>query len=244
MSDFYCWSLRPSSWRKKRIHFHDFMLDVHSRLPVRKNIWFQTWDQWVYLCLYRGGHPTTNLISPFAQKIELWEFWCSRYVFLNHYRMTLEFTHYIHTFLYLIHSSTWWAASLYLGLNTGSDMEKVISVGREMIFNILQLQKHKGVADPLEVVAAEISDEAILLCLDEFMVCHQFMICHLDSHCFRLLIISFCLILLKVTDVADASLLNRLFRHLFSTGSVSIWTFMLCVSYLLLLWTTFHSKSR
>ncbi|XP_028073096.1 protein AFG1-like [Camellia sinensis] len=22
----------PSSWRKKRIHFHDFMLDVHSRL--------------------------------------------------------------------------------------------------------------------------------------------------------------------------------------------------------------------
>lgn len=30
---------------------------------------------------------------------------------------------------------------------------------------------HKGVADPLEVVAAEISDEAIILCLDEFMVC-------------------------------------------------------------------------
>lgn len=29
---------------------------------------------------------------------------------------------------------------------------------------------HKGVADPLEVVAAEISDESILLCLDEFMV--------------------------------------------------------------------------
>jgi predicted ATPase len=32
------------------------------------------------------------------------------------------------------------------------------------------LQKHRGVADPLEVVAGEISDEAILLCLDEFMV--------------------------------------------------------------------------
>ncbi|XP_063936722.1 uncharacterized protein LOC108225133 isoform X2 [Daucus carota subsp. sativus] len=79
----------PSGWRKKRIHFHDFMLDVHSRL-----------------------------------------------------------------------------------------------------------QKHKGVADPLEVVAAEISDEAILLCLDEFMV----------------------------TDVADASLLNRLFRHLFSTGAILIAT--------------------
>lgn len=31
-------------------------------------------------------------------------------------------------------------------------------------------QRHKGVADPLEVVAGEISDDAILLCLDEFMV--------------------------------------------------------------------------
>lgn len=31
-------------------------------------------------------------------------------------------------------------------------------------------QKHKGVADPLEVVAGEIADESILLCLDEFMV--------------------------------------------------------------------------
>lgn len=30
---------------------------------------------------------------------------------------------------------------------------------------------HRGVADPLEVVAGEISDESILLCLDEFMVC-------------------------------------------------------------------------
>ncbi|XP_074353310.1 uncharacterized protein LOC141692393 [Apium graveolens] len=59
-----------------------------------------------------------------------------------------------------------------------------------------RLSKHKGVDDPLEVVAAEISDEAILLCLDEFMV----------------------------TDVADASLLNRLFRHLFSTGTILIAT--------------------
>lgn len=25
---------RPSNWRKKRIHFHDFMLNVHSRLQV------------------------------------------------------------------------------------------------------------------------------------------------------------------------------------------------------------------
>lgn len=36
---------------------------------------------------------------------------------------------------------------------------------------LVQLQKHKGLADPLEVVAAEISDESLLLCLDEFMVC-------------------------------------------------------------------------
>ncbi|KAL7200184.1 hypothetical protein ACSBR2_022313 [Camellia fascicularis] len=79
----------PSSWRKKRIHFHDFMLDVHSRL-----------------------------------------------------------------------------------------------------------QKHKGVADPLEVVAGELSDESILLCLDEFMV----------------------------TDVADALILNRLFRQLFSNGMILVST--------------------
>ncbi|XP_022730581.1 AFG1-like ATPase isoform X2 [Durio zibethinus] len=55
-----------------------------------------------------------------------------------------------------------------------------------------RLQRHKGVADPLEVVAGEISDEAVLLCLDEFMV----------------------------TDVADALILNRLFRHLFSNGVI------------------------
>ncbi|XVF47842.1 hypothetical protein PTKIN_Ptkin03bG0143200 [Pterospermum kingtungense] len=59
-----------------------------------------------------------------------------------------------------------------------------------------RLQRHKGVADPLEVVAGEISDEAILLCLDEFMV----------------------------TDVADALILNRLFRHLFSNGIILVAT--------------------
>ncbi|OIV99837.1 hypothetical protein TanjilG_26175 [Lupinus angustifolius] len=31
-------------------------------------------------------------------------------------------------------------------------------------------QKHKGLSDPLDVVAGEVSAEAILLCLDEFMV--------------------------------------------------------------------------
>lgn len=58
------------------------------------------------------------------------------------------------------------------------------------------LQMHKGVADPLEVVAGEISDESVLLCLDEFMV----------------------------TDVADALILNRLFKHLFSKGIVLVST--------------------
>lgn len=58
------------------------------------------------------------------------------------------------------------------------------------------LQKHKGVSDPLEVVAGEISDEAILLCVDEFMV----------------------------TDVADALILNRLFRHLFNNGVILVST--------------------
>ncbi|KAK6127002.1 hypothetical protein DH2020_039251 [Rehmannia glutinosa] len=59
-----------------------------------------------------------------------------------------------------------------------------------------RLQKHRGVADPLEVVAGELSDEAILLCLDEFMV----------------------------TDVADALILNRLFGHLFSNGAILVST--------------------
>ncbi|GMH04116.1 hypothetical protein Nepgr_005955 [Nepenthes gracilis] len=58
------------------------------------------------------------------------------------------------------------------------------------------LQRHKGLQDPLEVVASEISDESVLLCLDEFMV----------------------------TDVADALILNRLFRHLFSNGVVLVAT--------------------
>ncbi|WJX96747.1 peroxisome-assembly ATPase [Trifolium repens] len=58
------------------------------------------------------------------------------------------------------------------------------------------LQKHKGLSDPLEVVAGEISDDTVLLCLDEFMV----------------------------TDVADALILNRLFRHLFSKGIILVST--------------------
>ncbi|KAH9654219.1 AFG1-like ATPase family protein [Citrus sinensis] len=99
---------RPCNWRKKRIHFHDFMLNVHSRLQVR--------DQ-------------TRYASTLMRNVEF-------------------------------------------------------------------LQKHKGVSDPLEVVAGEISDEAILLCVDEFMV----------------------------TDVADALILNRLFRHLFNNGVILVST--------------------
>ncbi|KAG9154625.1 hypothetical protein Leryth_022711 [Lithospermum erythrorhizon] len=59
-----------------------------------------------------------------------------------------------------------------------------------------RLRKHQGVSDPLEVVAGEISDESILLCLDEFMV----------------------------TDVADALILNRLFKHLFNNGTILVST--------------------
>jgi predicted ATPase len=59
-----------------------------------------------------------------------------------------------------------------------------------------RLQKHRGVPDPLEVVAGEISDESVLLCLDEFMV----------------------------TDVADALILNRLFKHLFNNGIILVAT--------------------
>ena len=31
---------RPETWRKKRTHFHDFMLNVHSRLQVRESLFF------------------------------------------------------------------------------------------------------------------------------------------------------------------------------------------------------------
>jgi predicted ATPase len=39
-----------------------------------------------------------------------------------------------------------------------------------VVMTLVCMQMHKGVSDPLDVVAAEISDEAIILCLDEFMV--------------------------------------------------------------------------
>ncbi|GJP71628.1 hypothetical protein CLOP_g2444, partial [Closterium sp. NIES-67] len=59
-----------------------------------------------------------------------------------------------------------------------------------------RLQKHKGTSDPLANVANEITSETRVLCLDEFMV----------------------------TDVADAMILNRLFKHLFERGLVLVST--------------------
>ncbi|GAB4838163.1 hypothetical protein Ancab_027692 [Ancistrocladus abbreviatus] len=99
---------------------------------------------------------------------------------------------------------------LYGGVGTGKTMLMDLFYGQlpsnwrkkrihfhDFMLNVhSRLRKHKGVADPLEVVASEISDESILLCLDEFMV----------------------------TDVADALILNRLFRHLFSNGVILVAT--------------------
>ncbi|KAH8957002.1 hypothetical protein BDL97_07G070100 [Sphagnum fallax] len=59
-----------------------------------------------------------------------------------------------------------------------------------------RLQRSRGMTDPLEVVAEDIVEESILLCIDEFMV----------------------------TDVADALILNRLFDHLFKQGLVLVST--------------------
>ncbi|KAJ3688777.1 hypothetical protein LUZ61_017941 [Rhynchospora tenuis] len=99
---------------------------------------------------------------------------------------------------------------LFGGVGTGKTMlmdlfyEKLPSTWRkkrihfhDFMLNVhSRLQMHKGVTDPLGLVAKEISDESILLCLDEFMV----------------------------TDVADALILNRLFRHLFNNGVVLVCT--------------------
>uniref|UniRef100_A0A1D1XSF3 Lactation elevated protein 1 n=2 Tax=Anthurium amnicola TaxID=1678845 RepID=A0A1D1XSF3_9ARAE len=99
---------------------------------------------------------------------------------------------------------------LYGGVGTGKTMLMDLFYGQlpanwrkkrihfhDFMLNVhSRLQRHKGVADPLDVVAGEIADESILLCLDEFMV----------------------------TDVADALILNRLFGHLFSKGVVLVAT--------------------
>ncbi|XP_050130579.1 uncharacterized protein LOC126607150 isoform X3 [Malus sylvestris] len=113
---------------------------------------------------------------------------------------------------FIPHSSTSPVKGLYLygGVGTGKTMlmdlffdqlqcswrKKRIHFHDFMLNVHKTLRKHQGVEDPLEVVAGEISDEAILLCLDEFMV----------------------------TDVADALILNRLFRHLFNNGIILVST--------------------
>ena len=40
-------------------------------------------------------------------------------------------------------------------------------------WNVLPMQKSRGMTDPLEVVAEDIVEEAILQCIDEFMVCSK-----------------------------------------------------------------------
>jgi len=43
------------------------------------------------------------------------------------------------------------------------------------VFNVrkdeLWAQRSRGMTDPLEMVAEEIAEESVLLCIDEFMVC-------------------------------------------------------------------------
>ncbi|KAL6539657.1 hypothetical protein OROHE_011428 [Orobanche hederae] len=110
---------------------------------------------------------------------------------------------------------------LYGGVGTGKTMLMDLFFGQlpynwrkkrihfhDFMLNVhSRLQKHRGVSDPLEVVAGELSDEAILLCLDEFM-----------KSC------NYRCILSLVTDVADALILNRLFGHLFSNGAILVST--------------------
>ncbi|XP_024534339.1 AFG1-like ATPase [Selaginella moellendorffii] len=99
---------------------------------------------------------------------------------------------------------------LYGGVGTGKTMlmdmfyEQLPSTWRkrrlhfhDFMLNVhSRLQKLKGVTDPLEMLAEELSKEAVILCVDEFMV----------------------------TDVADALILNRLFGHLWSKGIVLVST--------------------
>ncbi|GFY80654.1 AFG1-like ATPase family protein [Actinidia rufa] len=152
----------PSNWRKKRIHFHDFMLNVHSRLR-------QSEDAGPELEIAEVKGTACDLQRSNLGDVEVLEpLVCTLMAMRSRLAQKFDVSLEIEDDGYLI-------------------FKKVEKINGE---------KHQGVADPLEVVAGEISDESILLCLDEFMV----------------------------TDVADALILNRLFRHLFSNGVILVST--------------------
>jgi len=52
-----------------------------------------------------------------------------------------------------------------------SDCVSVLNCGINVRKGDLWWQRSRGMTDPLEMVAEEIAEESILLCIDEFMVC-------------------------------------------------------------------------